>query len=231
MAALYFEVDHGTEAWRKWRAGKINCSSFLAVMQTGRGTTWGEPALRYAHQVAVELITGEPLTEEISAPATDWGKKWEPVAREEYIAHTMNHVEKPGRVYYREGFFVSGGGDGLIRTDGGLEIKCPKDSRVHLETILNKQVPAHHIPQVQGYMWLTERDWWDFVSYDPRFPDASRMWIQKVPRVDAYILSLSNRIQAFQELVLDFARKAGYNGDPYKIEPPAQVGEEVAPVA
>ena len=226
MGAKFFEVEHGTEAWRTWRAGKITGSRAINLLATG-ANGWGVPAMKYADELAVELCTGLPYGADIDAPALRWGREQEPFARDAYILETGHHVVKPNRVYYRDGMFVGGSPDGEIEPNGGMEIKCPKDPRVHLETLSEGTIPVHHIPQVQWYMWLTERDWWDFVSYDPRFKEAKRLFIQRIPRNDAFITRIAFRVQEFQKLVIAKAQKGGYEGDPFNIAPPVVGDPEV----
>lgn len=223
----FFEVDHGSATWHAWRAGKITCSRFLDVMSVGKGSPWGAPAFAYAEELAIQIITGEPGAS-VDAPALSWGRDHEPIAREEYTAQTLHHVEHPRRVYYRPGTLIGGTPDGLCEPNGGIEIKCPKDSRVHFRTLYNAQMPAHHIPQVMGYLWLTGRDWFDFVSFDPRFPESSRLFVQRINRNDQYIMQLIERTRAFQEFVLNMVKKFGYEGDPLALAgtPKVEASEE-----
>jgi hypothetical protein len=44
-----------------------------------------------------------------------------------------------------------------------------------------------YYPQVQGCLWITERDWWDFVSFHPEM----EILIVRVERDDKYINSLA----------------------------------------
>lgn len=51
-----------------------------------------------------------------------------------------------------------GKSDGLIGTDGGLEIKC------HFNGKTLKSIPDYYMTQVVAYMFLYKRTWWDFMS-------------------------------------------------------------------
>jgi hypothetical protein len=99
----------------------------------------------------------------------------------------------------------------LIGDKGGLEIKSPKSPRVHLERLIDKQIPQEYIPQVQGCMWVTGRDWWDFVSFDPRMPESHQMLIIRVERDDAFIRNLEFEVmcaeQEVQQLVNQLMKK------------------------
>ena len=59
--------------------------------------------------------------------------------------------------------------DGLVGTDGLIEIKCPT-SAVHIDTLITKQIPVEYEWQMLCEMACTGRQWCDYVSYDPRMP-------------------------------------------------------------
>ena len=93
------------------------------------------------------------------------------------------------------GFFVNGTGlidhpfiemfgaspDGLVGENGQIEVKCP-DTTTHLNTLLTKQIPDEHIPQITCQLACTRRKWCDFVSYDPRFPVGLQLMVVRVRR-------------------------------------------------
>lgn len=139
-------------------------------------------------QLVVERITGEPL-ERGGGAATAWGRDVEPAAREAYELETGNTVDEAGFIPHPAVANTGCSPDGLVGEDGGLEIKCPKDPRIHLERFFSG-VPAEYIPQIQGCMWVTGRKWWDFVSFDPRMPAAMQMLVIRVWRDDEYIARL-----------------------------------------
>jgi hypothetical protein len=50
--------------------------------------------------------------------------------------------------------------------DGGVEIKCPSPG-VHVGYLLANKVPTEYKLQILGSLLVTNRDWWDFISYHP----------------------------------------------------------------
>jgi len=54
-------------------------------------------------------------------------------------------------------------------------------------------VPAAHVPQVQGQLWVTGRRWCDFFSYHPNF-DARLI---RVHRDEEYIGKLRDAVMRF----------------------------------
>ena len=84
--------------------------------------------------------------------------------------------------------------DGLIGSDGGIEIKCPKASTA-VRYMVEDKLPDIYKPQVQGNLWICEREWWDFVVYHP----SMDLFVKRVYRDDAYIKKLETHITAFVE--------------------------------
>ncbi|MBC7622327.1 MAG: YqaJ viral recombinase family protein, partial [Aeromicrobium sp.] len=113
-----------------------------------------------------------------------------------YTVETGLLVESVGFRRHRTIPFVGASADGLVGTNGGIEIKSPFNSGVHKRTWLNG-MPAEHMPQVQGVMWVLELDWLDFISFDPRMPDDLRLYVQRIVRDDDYIENLKSKVTAF----------------------------------
>jgi predicted phage-related endonuclease len=86
--------------------------------------------------------------------------------------------------------------DGLIGTEGLVEIKCP-NTATHIETLLADSVPAKYVTQMQWQMACTGRIWCDFVSYDPRLPEHMRFFSKHLSRD-------GERIKELEQLVTDF---------------------------
>lgn len=51
----------------------------------------------------------------------------------------------------------------------GLEIKCPA-AHTQVKYLFGNKLPTEYILQVQGSMWVTGLDEWDFLSYHPSLP-------------------------------------------------------------
>lgn len=182
-------ADQRTAAWLQERAGKFTGSRLVDVLARNKKT--GEPLKAYwdlIWSVAVERLTGQPI-DGPSGFALQWGADVEPFAREAIEIETGLVVAESGFIVHPKHEFVGASPDGLIGDDGGLEMKCPKSSVVHLERYLSG-VPDEYRPQIQGCMWVTGRAWWIFASYDPRMPESHRLLTIKVKRDDAYIATL-----------------------------------------
>ncbi len=187
--------EQGSQEWLAERAGKWTGSKFVDVMAISERT--GKPLKARSDaiwQVVVERMTGQAI-EGPGGFALAWGHEVEQFARDAYELETGNVVQQVGFIEHQEFPFAGASPDGLIDNDGGLELKCPRDSRVHLDRFLSG-VPSEHIPQIQGCMWVTGRQWWHFASYDPRMPESHRLLIIKVPRDEAVIAKIQAAVLA-----------------------------------
>lgn len=161
-------------------------------------------------QIVVERMTGQPV-EGPNGYALQWGTDVEPFAREAYELETGVAVTESGFILHPKYPFAGCSPDGLVGSDAGIEMKCPRSSAVHLERFISG-LPEEYIPQIQGCMWITGRKEWDFVSFDPRMPESHRLLIIPVQRDDAYIEKLQTAVleaeAAACELLEQIQRKA-----------------------
>lgn len=188
--------EQGSEEWLQDRSGCATASAFIDIIAVSKSN--GRPLKSrddYLWKLATERLYGTP-TEAFTAKSTDWGKELEPFATQAYEVQTGNIIVPSGFVPHPTIKYCGASPDGLIAKSGGIEIKCPKDRRVHIQT-WRSGMPADHLPQVQGNIWINERDWFDFISYDPRAPEEFRLYVERIYRDDKYILALQSHVVDF----------------------------------
>lgn len=204
---IIYEAPQGSEEWLRSRAGKITASMFKTARSKLKKT--GEPteaALNYAFKVAVETISGLPMDEGFQTWQMQRGNELEPEARSLYEIRTGNQVETAGFVTTDCGTYGASA-DGLVSTDGGIEIKCLVSPERIREAILNHDVSEWY-DQVQGGMWITGRAWWDFIIYCPALSGVNReLTIWHIMRDDAYIAELEADLNSFAGLVNSYIGK------------------------
>lgn len=192
-----------SEQWFAARCGLATASHAKDILSRIKS---GEAAARrnYKAQLVVERLTGT-VQETYTNSAMQYGTETEPQARDAYIFRTDNKVEEVG--FIQHDTLMSGvSPDGLIGADGGLEIKCPYQSAVHIETLLNG-MPSEHMAQIQASLWITGRSYWDFVSFDNRLPAHLQLYIERVPRDEKYIANLEIEVSAFLGEVSELVKK------------------------
>ena len=195
-------IDQRSDEWFAARAGRITASRMNDVMverergefksgpRKGQQKPQPKALTDYAHQLAAERLTMRPR-KQIKAAALAWGQTVEPAAVAAYQAETGVIVTPAEFTLHPNYDFIGASPDFLVGEDGGGEIKSPESSEVHLQTLLTG-LPPEHIEQIQGGLWVTGRQWWDFVSFHPDFPESHRIYIQRIPRDDEFIERLES---------------------------------------
>jgi putative phage-type endonuclease len=196
MNCTWIECAQGSQEWKAARIARVTASRFGDVMSNGRGNAPSATAKSYMFDLISESLTGKP-SDEISAKSLEWGNKHEPEARAIYSMITERNVDRVGFAIHGKYPLVGASSDGLVGDDGCIEIKCPFNSTVHLKTMMTGCVPSEYHWQVQGGLWVLDRQWCDFISYDPRMPQSHRLVVIRVERVQLEIDKLEEKIEAF----------------------------------
>lgn len=186
MSVEVFNCEQGTDEWLVCRLGIPTASRFSTVMAKGEGKTRKE----YMLKLAGEILTGEPM-DSYSNAHMERGKVMEDDARDMY---SFVKNEDPIRV----GFIRNGNAgcspDSLLGKRRGLEIKTALP-HIQIDRLIRGDLPSEHRAQVQGSIWISERDEWDFVSYWPKLP----IFIKTVPRDDEYIAKIADEVSRFND--------------------------------
>lgn len=192
-------MDQRSEEWHMARSGLATASEFITILTKGRAKgDISKVRQKYAIALAAERITGIPNPSFTSRPTT-WGIEQEPLARTAYELHTGCFVDQVG--FVRHSSLLAGcSPDMFVDEDGGGEIKCPYNSDIHLSTILHG-MPKEHKPQVQGTLWITGREWYDFVSFDSRQPLGLQLYVERQCRDEEFIKNLEIEVEIFLQEV------------------------------
>lgn len=202
-------VDHvevAKEQWLERRRGKITGSHFGDLMSNGRGKdeVFSQTGLTYLRRVAAERFGSYYMA---SAKSMEWGTENESAAIREY-------AEKRGVVVDSEPFqffeYTSAIGctpDGIVGGDGCIEVKCPYDPAVHVNTLLTQKVPKDYEWQVLGHLLCTGRQWCDFISFDPRMFSPQCIVVIRVERDKALLEFLHDRLAMAVDTVNEFCAR------------------------
>ena len=188
------EVQQRTDAWHQLRAGKVTASrvaDIIAKTKTGYSTS----RENYLAQLVCERMTGKPA-ESYSNSAMQWGTDQEPFARAAYEAAKDVLVDELGFSTHPTISMAGASPDGLVGLFGLVEIKCP-NTATHIDTLLNQTVPTKYITQMQWQMACTQRQWCDFVSFDPRMDEGLQLFIKRVEYDPIYVASLEKEVINF----------------------------------
>jgi putative phage-type endonuclease len=189
-------MEQRTEEWFSARLGKVTASRVADVIAK---TKSGYSASRdnYMAQLICERLTGQQ-GESFTNAAMTWGTETEPLARSAFEAHADVMVEEVGFVPHPRIRDSGASPDGLVGLVGMLEIKCP-NTATHIDTLLTQTVPGKYITQMQWQMACCERQWCEFVSFDPRLPQDLQLFVKRVEFNQTYVAMLEEEVISFLE--------------------------------
>lgn len=183
---IFRDVQQGSDDWKRLRAGIPTASEFSSVLAKGEGKT----RRAYLLRLAGEVVTGEP---EDTYKSPDMARG--------------NAMEDEGRTYYefvkkcsaeRISFVKNHGAgcspDSFVGPMGGLEIKTAKPS-VLIDIWERGTFPTQHNAQVQGFLWVCEREWCDLIVYWP----GVAPFIKRAMRDVKYIAELAGEVARFND--------------------------------
>ena len=183
--------DQGSHEWRIDRLGKATASNFKNIIKP---STLTASTSKYVYQVAAERVLADKLAADETCDywmaqdmigghyAVKRGNDMEPVARREYELLTDTDVKQVGFCMADENSECGFSPDGLVGEEGGIEIKCC-DLDTHFKPTYENKIPLKYKCQVYGSLLLSERAWWDFISYH----EDHQLFIKRVyPTDDDY---------------------------------------------
>jgi len=191
-------MEQRTDEWFESRLGKATASRIADIIAK---TKTGPSASRenYAVQLVLERIT-QSKGESYTNAAMQWGTDTEPMARQQYELKRGVFVDEVGFIDHPTIAMSGASPDGLVGADGLVEIKCP-NSATHMETLVSRKIPQKYIPQMMWQMACTGRNWCDFVSFDPRFPENLQIFVERVEYDPTYARMLELEVTQFLDEV------------------------------
>lgn len=192
----FIDCEQGSEMWKELRCGLVTASRVADVIATVKK---GEAAPRknYRIELMCERLTHVPYPQYVSQDM-QWGIDHEDEAAAAYELHAGVLVDKCGFVIHPSVSMFGASPDRLVGEDGLVQIKCPT-TKTHLEWMLAGAIPVEHAPQMLAEMSCTGRDWVDFVSFDPRLPEAYQLFVRRYERDEKLIAAIEKEVTHFNQ--------------------------------
>ena len=190
---VYTDVIQGTPECLYLRAGLPTASNFDRILTPGgKPSKSAEP---YMFTLLAERMMGHPVEEKGFSRWMDRGNEMEAEAVSFY------HLQREDTV--KVGFITNEAGtigaspDRLVGDRGLLEIKVPAE-HTHVSYLMQiGGAYQEYRVQVQGQLWIAEREWCDVLSYHPEMPPA----LYRIERDEDFIEKLACAVEAFAEVL------------------------------
>lgn len=202
---IIVDVTQGTTEWAMARLGIPTASQFHRII-TPKTLKFSEQATGYAHELIAEQVLGVPLDNATSG-FMQRGKDMEKRALAHYAFERDVTDLKPVGFVLRNDRRVGCSPDHFVDAKGLLEIKTPSAAN-HIAYLLDEQGIGYRA-QVQGEIWVCEKEWNDTLSFNPEMPSA----LVRQNRDDVFINALSKAVDQFLEMVEDMKAKLIARGD------------------
>jgi len=157
------DLIQGSEEWHAARCGLLTASEVKLILTPTLKVARNDKTRAHVYELAAQRITQYT---EPSYIGDDMLRGWEDeiIARDLY-SQTFAPVEEVGFITNDKwGFTLGYSPDGLVGTDGLIEVKSRRQ-RFQTETIITGEAPSDHMMQLQTGLLVTERAWIDYISY------------------------------------------------------------------
>ena len=189
-------VEQRSQEWFDMRRGKITSSEIHKIMG-GKGDSLSETAKTYLLEKACEFYGGHGNS--ATGAAVEWGMDLEDQAIEVYESKTKNKVDKCSFIPINESY--GGSPDGKVKTEGGIEVKCPYNSVNHFKHGLIKnpedfeKAAPNYYYQCLSHMIALNAKWCDFISYDPRVNENYQLFVFRLMRDEEEITTIKAKVE------------------------------------
>jgi putative phage-type endonuclease len=195
----YINIEQGSDEWKQARLGHVTASNIADVMSKGKGSAEAVGRYKYKVKLVAERLT-QTAGESFTNAAMEWGIEQEQFACIEYEASRNVFVERTGFWLHPTISWLGVSPDRLVGDEGLIEVKCP-NTTTHLGYLFENKIPADYYKQIQCQLWVTGRQWCDFVSYDPRLPKRNQLLIVRTERDESLIKEMeAETIQFLSEV-------------------------------
>ena len=174
----------GSSEWFELRKQRMSASHAQAIAANGKGLT------TYINQLMGNYYsTDDPETYQSKAMLR--GIELESSARFAYEMETGNEVQEVGFIIHDE--YSGASPDGLVGDNGLVEIKA-LENKAYFQYLLDEKIDTGYLWQVQAQMLICERDWSDYVLYNPNYKRS--LIIQRVFKDEAKFAKLETGLAA-----------------------------------
>lgn len=183
------QLEQGGDEWHLARLGKPTASRFSEIITPVDGKK-SKSYKKYIDELLGEKLAGEkdPF---FKSGWMERGNELEAQARDTYSFLRDVEVTTTG-IIFNDDLTIGASPDGLIGDNGGIEIKCVKSSTM-IEYMTEDILPLTYKPQVMGNLWISEREYWDFIAYHP----TMTMFIHRVYRDEEFIKKMATYLNEF----------------------------------
>lgn len=188
-------LEQGSPEWLQLRCGMLTASQIgqLITPKTIKPAN-NDISRGLTTQLVAERITGRT---EVVFETNDMlrGHLDEPIAKQHYSEHHNSTITDVGFIVLDMPDGQLGySPDGLVGDDGLIEVKSRRPKK-HIQTILADEVPLENLAQCMAGLFVSGRDWIDYVSWCGGLP----MFVKRVTPDTRWFDTITEVIETFEQ--------------------------------
>lgn len=216
------DIEQGTDEWLELRRGIITASTIGQLITPSLKPATNQAARSLTLTLVAERITGHIDPVFVSDDMLR-GQMEEPLARDLYASFTGVEVSELGFMTEDKwGPIIGYSPDGLVGDEGLIEIKSRRQKK-QLRTILDGQVPAENMAQIQCGLIVSGRKWCDYVSFCGGMP----LFIKRVYPDNTFQHAVIEAAIAFEHAAADMTRAFTNRTAGYPVPPRSDIEQEI----
>lgn len=216
------DVEQGTDEWLELRRGIITASTVGQLITPSLKPASNQASRSLTLTLVAERITGHIDPVFVSDDMLR-GQMEEPLARDLYADFTGQKVDELGFMTEDKwGPTIGYSPDGLVGDEGLIEIKSRRQKK-QLRTILDGQVPAENMAQIQCGLLVSGRRWCDYVSFCGGMP----LFIKRVFPDNTFQHAVIEAAIAFEHAAADMTRIFTNRTAGYPVPPRSDIETEI----
>lgn len=198
MSYIVIDCQQKSAEWFAARCGRLTSSDAHIIFAKGKSKDSEAVTKRDLRiRLATEQISGHAQGgSSYQSEDMKYGTEREPDARLAYEASAGVLLRTPGFLSHAE-LMIGASPDGVVgECEGGAELKCPK-TFTHMEYLRAGVLPSDYLPQMQHHLLVSGAEYWDFVSFDDRLPEAAQLFVRRLWAKDAGLDAYAASVRAF----------------------------------
>lgn len=205
MKFTIIDAPQGSAHWFAARLARVTGSRAADAISFLKNGSESKARADLKADLLAEFLTGQ-ADENYYGAYMKHGNEQEPFARMEYESKTGLLVRETGFVSCDE-IMAGASLDGDINDFEGItEFKCPASS-THVALLLGGEIKTDWVTQCIHNMWVSNAQWCDFGSFDPRMPEKFRLHIRRIWRDDKAIAKHESLVLQFLDELSALAKQ------------------------
>ncbi len=221
--AIFHSVAQNTPEWAALRLGRPSASEFHRIITPKGKLARNETSRAFMYRLLAEWVAGCPIEEDpFESHYMERGHQLEEQAMRAF-AFEKDVDPEPGGFWTTDDGLIGASPDFLVGDNATLELKCPAIN-THVGYMIRRNVDEKYKPQVQGQLYVCEKDVGYLQSYFPTLPTV----IIENRRDEVFIAEMASALRQFTDEMLTCREMLEREYGPFRRPEPPKPREELS---